>query len=71
MDFQFITDLDLLFPIASLVLAAVTALLIGGFIPHKRAVSSSHSECGHTKDDKAMEKVTATQTYKVAKVAED
>ncbi|KAG5506077.1 hypothetical protein GH5_05759 [Leishmania sp. Ghana 2012 LV757] len=50
MDFQFITDLDLLFPIASLVLAAVTALLIGGFIPHKRAGSSSHSECGHTKD---------------------
>ncbi|KAG5480162.1 hypothetical protein CUR178_06215 [Leishmania enriettii] len=50
MDFQFITDSDLLFPIASLVLAAVTALLIGGCIPHKRAVSSSHSECGHTKD---------------------
>ncbi|KAG5505711.1 hypothetical protein JKF63_05046 [Porcisia hertigi] len=50
MDFQFISDSDLLHPIASVVVAAVLALFIGSCIAREGASNSRKSESGDRRE---------------------
>ncbi|KAG5479398.1 hypothetical protein LSCM1_04658 [Leishmania martiniquensis] len=63
MDFQFISDADLLFPIASLVVASMAALFIGRRIPLKGAVSNSSPEGGDAKDMIAQRKSSSPYSH--------